>query len=249
MRTRTTLVISLAVIAASALATPIFLLGQTSNNAIDFSAYQYQDSLIIVAKNTSAKTVTLGTFGALYTANTFAYDHMESGGYPPYTSCTTNASGMFCSAPNPPPSLPPNVSYGWTLHLRLSEGATCPASKKFSKPVSIYLSWAGGYASKSVTFSLACQPPCGNGKLDAGETCDTGGKTDPGCTSKCKVTKGWTCTGSPSTCTKNCGNGKLDEGERCDLGGKTDSGCTTNCKVVKGWTCTGSPSTCAKNKK
>ncbi len=48
------------------------------------------------------------------------------------------------------------------------------------------------------------EPPCGDGIIDAGETCDDGDMQDgDGCSSVCQVESGWTCDGEPSVCTEN----------------------------------------------
>ena len=66
---------------------------------------------------------------------------------------------------------------------------------------------------------------CGNGVIDAGESCDDGNlDTGDGCGADCQVESGWRCTGEPSRCEKLCGNGTVDPGEDCDgtnLGGQT----------------------------
>lgn len=47
-----------------------------------------------------------------------------------------------------------------------------------------------------------CVATCGNGLLEAGETCDDGNLTNgDGCTATCTVQSGYSCTGSPSVCT------------------------------------------------
>ena len=101
------------------------------------------------------------------------------------------------------------------------------------------------------------QPPCGNGKIDAGEACDKAGNLN-GQTCEKLIGHGSTglpvcndtCTGfGQGTCTPEvkCGNGKLDSGEACDgtlLGsatcasvvGKGSTGslsCDSSCKLVK----------------
>ncbi len=44
---------------------------------------------------------------------------------------------------------------------------------------------------------------CGNGIIEAGETCDDGGNSSGnGCSSSCRVEFGWSCSGQPSQCSK-----------------------------------------------
>lgn len=60
---------------------------------------------------------------------------------------------------------------------------------------------------------------CGNGKLEAGETCDDGN------------TKGG--DGCDPLCVKECGNGKVDAGEQCDTADpQTKANCTVECKKL-----------------
>jgi fibulin 1/2 len=71
---------------------------------------------------------------------------------------------------------------------------------------------------------------CGNGVVDAGETCDDGGfGNGDGCSSTCSIESGYTCSGTPSVCTD------IDE---CTAG-------TANCTQV----CINTPGafTCACN--
>ncbi len=65
--------------------------------------------------------------------------------------------------------------------------------------------------------SVVCQPVCGNGRLEAGETCEDGNTT--------------TGDGCDSNCTKTgCGNGILSMNEGCDDGNAVDGdGCDSNC--------------------
>lgn len=94
---------------------------------------------------------------------------------------------------------------------------------------------------------------CGNGTLESGEDCDDGNAVaDDGCTGGCAVEAGWTCVGTPSSCTPICGNGVVHGGEDCDgsdLAGQTCAGlgftggtlaCTGMCTLdTSGCTSTG----------
>jgi cysteine-rich repeat protein len=60
------------------------------------------------------------------------------------------------------------------------------------------------------------------------------------------VTNGWTCVGSPSTCTEICGNYFITISERCDDGNLVDGdGCSAGCEVEPGWLCVDQPSNCS----
>ncbi len=80
----------------------------------------------------------------------------------------------------------------------------------------------------------ACASPCGNGQLDAGETCDA----ELGC----KAEAGEVCSSDCSVC-MTCGNGKMEGDESCDppedaCGGET---CLSDCTCG---TCDGNPFDC-----
>ncbi len=96
----------------------------------------------------------------------------------------------------------------------------------------------------------ACTPvlkaECGDSRLDFGEYCDDGNKTDTdGCTLLCQVTPGYTCPSAGQACSliEWCGDGKLNlaRGEQCDDGSKCDNNaaCTTDtqCNGIGGGKC------------
>jgi len=64
------------------------------------------------------------------------------------------------------------------------------------------------------------EPVCGDGKVTGAEACDDDNTVaGDGCSSKCEVEAGYTCTDALeelSICTKLCGNGILDADEECD---------------------------------
>ena len=83
---------------------------------------------------------------------------------------------------------------------------------------------------------------CGNGIVAGAEACDDGnGDGADGCTT-CVVDPGYTCTGSPSTCTFTCGNGTLSGNEQCDDGDlDPGDGCSATCTIEAGFQCTSAP--------
>ncbi len=89
-------------------------------------------------------------------------------------------------------------------------------------------------------------PPCGNGIIEMGETCDDGNTTSSdGCASVCSVEVGYSCTGVPSACTPVCGDGIVAGSETCDDGNNVPGdGCDSNCTEEEGFSCTGTPSAC-----
>ena len=60
---------------------------------------------------------------------------------------------------------------------------------------------------------------------------------------------GYTCSGTPSTCTPNCGDGLLISPEICDDSSNDGIGCLASCTgAAAGYTCTSaSPSVCTSN--
>ena len=73
--------------------------------------------------------------------------------------------------------------------------------------------------------------PCGDGHIDAGETCDDGGTAaDDGCGASCQTETGWSCAGEPSVCTPICGDGMIIAPETCDDGNAVgNDGCDAAC--------------------
>ncbi|WIA11894.1 hypothetical protein OEZ85_011978 [Tetradesmus obliquus] len=79
-----------------------------------------------------------------------------------------------------------------------------------------------GYSIKDITNHghdlIAAQPPrwevvrwlsnCGNGVVEGAEQCDDGDTVDgDGCSSSCKIERGWSCSGNPSKCVQGGGGG------------------------------------------
>jgi cysteine-rich repeat protein len=98
-----------------------------------------------------------------------------------------------------------------------------------------------------LTVILGPAVECGDGAVYMQvEDCDDGNTVDgDGCSSRCLVENGWTCSGEPSTCSSTCGNGALDSGEECDDGNRqAGDGCAAECVVEPGYTCEGEPSRC-----
>jgi cysteine-rich repeat protein len=101
------------------------------------------------------------------------------------------------------------------------------------------------------TLAISCTPLiCGDGAIGAGEQCDDSNARDgDGCSGTCQREPGFSCTGTPSTCTFVCGNGVLDTaaGETCDDGNRMGSdGCSATCTTETGYTCVGvGPGSCS----
>ncbi len=64
------------------------------------------------------------------------------------------------------------------------------------------------YSNTDDATTPALSTTCGNGRTDAGESCDdTNARAGDGCSNACQVETGWSCTGTPSVCTQNNPNG------------------------------------------
>jgi cysteine-rich repeat protein len=127
------------------------------------------------------------------------------------------------------------------------------------------------FLAASISLALACKaeapppppdPECGNGLLEAGETCE-GMPTPEGCDpNACTVRPGWACTPEPpsdgetggpvepmewtSTCEEleTCGDGVIDPEEDCDdANAMVGDGCS-GCRIDPQWVCVGQPSEC-----
>lgn len=109
----------------------------------------------------------------------------------------------------------------------------------------------GSTGTDTSTYSLAItcvEPTCGDGLVEAFETCDDhntmGGD---GCSATCTLETGYVCYGAPSVCgtALTCGNGVTETGETCDdANGNDGDGCSSACAIEAGYGCTGTPSVC-----
>lgn len=82
----------------------------------------------------------------------------------------------------------------------------------------------------SVAGQLA---PCGDGRIDDGETCDDRNPIDgDGCSRSCQREEGYACAGEPTRCDTVCGDGIVAGAETCDDADTTDGdGCSAGCTV------------------
>ncbi len=122
----------------------------------------------------------------------------------------------------------------------IEDGYTCPPG--------------GGACTK--TSEPVDNPVCGNGKIEADETCDDDNRAGgDGCSSNCRLEKGFVCNtpGEPCTESITCGDGKISEGEECDDGNNASKdGCSSDCKKEEGFSCEKPgygciPATCGNN--
>lgn len=129
------------------------------------------------------------------------------------------------------------------------------------------------FLAASLSLALSCKddppppppdPECGNGLLEAGETCEGAPMPPQGCDpNACTVRPGWSCTpeapsgdgesGGPvetmewsSTCEKleTCGDGVIDPEEGCDDANEMVMDGCSGCRVDPLYTCVGEPSEC-----
>ena len=99
----------------------------------------------------------------------------------------------------------------------------------------------------ALDYASGTSPTCGDGVIATPETCDDSNTTSgDGCSSTCTTETGYTCSGTPSTCSTTCGDGIKAGAEGCDDGGVLNGdGCSSTCTVESGWSCTGTaPSVC-----
>lgn len=97
----------------------------------------------------------------------------------------------------------------------------------------------------SCTGTECVQSVCGNGAVEAGETCDAGNDNGlffgdgSGCSKTC--TKEPACrdgSGATGACEQVCGDGNVDLGELCDDGNLVDGdGCSMTCTPEEGFLC------------
>lgn len=99
----------------------------------------------------------------------------------------------------------------------------------------------------ALDYTAGSSPVCGNGVIESGESYDDGNTTNgDGVSSTCTLETGWTCSGTPSSCTPICGDGLIKGPEGCDDGGTSNgNGCSSTCTVESGYSCSGQPSSCS----
>lgn len=81
---------------------------------------------------------------------------------------------------------------------------------------------------------------CGDGLIQAGETCDPGPVSIAACDADdCTLNTGYYCSGEPSMCVDSvCGDGVVAPDEECDDGGTDPSdGCDASCEVEANYVC------------
>src|SRR5580693_6648931 len=85
---------------------------------------------------------------------------------------------------------------------------------------------------------------CGDGIVEAGETCDDGNSIPgDGCSGTCQTEPGYSCPnpGKPCVFTGQglCGDGRIEGTEECDDGNTVSGdGCSSTCQVEAGYSCT-----------
>jgi fibro-slime domain-containing protein len=93
-------------------------------------------------------------------------------------------------------------------------------------------------------------PTCGDGKVEAPETCDdTNSTPGDGCSGVCTIEPNYSCptAGAPCVSLVVCGDGKLTGSEACDDSGMVDGdGCSAMCTVELGYTCPTPGQPCVK---
>ncbi|MCS6900984.1 MAG: DUF4215 domain-containing protein, partial [Myxococcales bacterium] len=96
--------------------------------------------------------------------------------------------------------------------------------KAFGLCLCAILSWA-------MLPRAASAQVCGNGAIEAPETCDDGGASNgDGCSNSCDVEPGFVCRGVPSSCAIRCGDGVLAPTEQCDDGNTAAGDGCSSCK-------------------
>lgn len=123
------------------------------------------------------------------------------------------------------------VTHRWDVTALLNScAANAPCVLALYNVNGVHLNSLGGTA----TLTYQCGGPvavCGDGEIDAPETCDDGNSdANDGCAG-CAVATGYTCSGEPSVCSTSCGDGVMAGSEECDLGAQNgpQSACSALC--------------------
>jgi cysteine-rich repeat protein len=103
-------------------------------------------------------------------------------------------------------------------------------------------------AIRSSSSRTAIKATCGDKLIirDLLEECDDGNILGgDGCSAKCLIETGFTCSGLPSICKARCGDGIVTLVEKCDDGDlDSGDGCSAACKIEFGFVCKNAPSAC-----
>jgi fibro-slime domain-containing protein len=101
-----------------------------------------------------------------------------------------------------------------------------------------------GWSCDPTTGGNCTKSDCGNGKKEAGESCDKGADNGlffgdaSGCSKTCTQEPNCRTGGVTAACQTPCGDANIDPGEDCDDGNQVDGdGCSKACKVEGGFTC------------
>jgi cysteine-rich repeat protein len=151
-----------------------------------------------------------------------------SDGY--YCDCSSECNGGWCYGASP-------GNYECSDTGCADEGDFAPESANCCSG----LSWNSG--------TEECYgATCGDGVIEGSETCDDDNTNNgDGCSSSCSIESGYSCSGTPSTCTVDCGDGLIRGSEECDDGDtSSNDGCDSSCDVESGWSCGGEPSSCSE---
>lgn len=82
----------------------------------------------------------------------------------------------------------------------------------------------------ALDFAAGTSPVCPNGVTESPETCDDNNSSNgDGCSSICAIESGWSCSGTPSTCTTTCGDSIVAGPEQCDPPGGS---CSASCTII-----------------
>jgi cysteine-rich repeat protein len=101
--------------------------------------------------------------------------------------------------------------------------------------VTLYGYDTGNQADNSVSFTIEnTAPVCGDGYTNFLEGCDDSNtNNNDGCSSTCSAESGWSCMGSPSSCSTVCGDSVWTAPyEDCDGGAWDSLSCDSDCTNV-----------------
>lgn len=80
----------------------------------------------------------------------------------------------------------------------------------------------------ALDYVAGSSPTCGNGAIESGESCDDSNTTNgDGCSSACAVETGFSCSGTPSSCSGICGDSLVVGSEQCDTANLNGASCIT----------------------
>jgi cysteine-rich repeat protein len=179
---------------------------QYGNFSFEFDATPLQNNMNGLALLSNAPGAAYTAYSVLLGFNSAGITARNGGVYSsdtavPYTAGTTYHFNVSVNVPASTYSVRVTPQGGSTVLLANNYNFRTEATNPGSINNYGYVSDTGSYQLCNAQITYSSNPICGNGQIQAGETCDDGNTNNgDGCNSTCSIQLGWTCNGQPSLC-------------------------------------------------